>query len=554
MRPAATRIAPRWAIPPLLFVTSLFLVGLFSSEIADPDFWWHLKTGEYIATHHRLPDPDPFSYTTAAAAPAYPGEESTRRFNLTHEWLAQVAWYTIQRLGGWPAVVLWKALLMATLCGLTGFVVRLRTGSWLWGVAAALAPAPLAQEFAHDRPAILTFVFTAVFLAIFEVRKRLWWLPLLALVWANCHGGFFFAWIVCTGYSADAVLRHAPDRRRILLVSGLSVLLTAANPNGFAAVSNVIRYRQSALQSTLLEWSRPDLWGPPYTFDLLLYGSVLVLAFSWKRVRVSDGVLFVLFAAASLTAFRNELFVGMLGPILIASYWPWKRQLPWWAPVAGVGLITIALLAGSMRGTFFQLRAAEWRYPAGAARFLSEHHISGHIFNTYEYGGYLIWKGLPVFIDGRALSEAVFNDYRKILGTGPDDAALQLLARYDVAAIVMNSFEYTSGVLYPLSLSLAKSAGWKLVYEDAQSLVFLREAPPGMGALDYGRFLDHLESECRLHVERDPEFSLCARTLGDYFLRARDRLRARRTLALYLAHPYADDPAARQAYLQLLAP
>jgi hypothetical protein len=57
-----------------------------------------------------------------------------------------------------------------------------------------------------------------------------------------------------------------------------------------------------------------------------------------------------------------------------------------------------------------------------------------------------------------------------------------------------------------------------------------------------------------LHIERDPRFSLCARTLGDLFLRAGDRVRARRALALYLAHPYggADDPEARRAYADLL--
>lgn len=547
-------MAPKWAIPALISVTLLFLLGLFSTEISDPDFWWHLKTGEFIATQHRLPNPDPFAYTTASA-PASPDEQSTRSFNLTHEWLAQVVWYAIQRVGGWPGVVLWKALLLTALCGLGGWVVRGRTGSWLWAVAAALATASLAVEFAHDRPAILTFVFTAAFIAIFESRKGLWALPALALIWANCHGGFFFAWIVCAAYAADALRRRTPDAQRTLIVSGLAVLLTGLNPNGFAAVANVIRYRQSPLQSTLVEWSRPDLWGPPYAFDLLLYGSVLILAISWRRVRVSDWILFALFAAASLTAFRNEVFIGMLAPILIASYWPWKRALPAWAPVAALALIAAAFVWGASRGAFFQLRAAEWRYPEGAARFLSDHHISARVFNTYEYGGYLIWKDVPVFIDGRALSEAVFDDYRKILGGQSNDPAVQQrLTRDGVGAIVMNAFEYSSGVMYPLALSLvqAKIAEWKLVYEDPQALVFLRDVPAGVPVLDPGRVIAHLEAECTLHVERDPEFSLCARTLGDYFLRAGDRDRARRALGLYLAHPYGEDPEARRAYLQLL--
>src|SRR5436305_9959879 len=148
-------------LPTLLALTALFLVGLFSTELADPDAWWHLATGRYIVTRHRLPVPDPFAYTTALTPPANAAEASTERFNLTHEWLAQGVWYGIQAVGGYGTVVLWKALLLAVLCGLTGWVAWRRTGHALWGVAAALAASSLAVEFAHDRPSILTYVFTA---------------------------------------------------------------------------------------------------------------------------------------------------------------------------------------------------------------------------------------------------------------------------------------------------------------------------------------------------------------------------------------------------------
>lgn len=539
----------------LLSLAALFLIGLFSTEIADPDFWWHLKTGQYIVTQHRLPAPDPFAYTTASASPASPGEASTRRFNLTHEWLAQAVWYLIYAAGGFPAVVLWKALLLAALCGFTGFVARQRTGSWLWGVAAALAAASLSIEFAKDRPSILSYVFTAGFIAIFESRRRLWLLPVLSILWANCHGGFFLGWIVCAAYCAEALLRRSPGTRRVLLASGLAVVLSGLNPNGFAALSTVLRYRQSPLQSTLIEWSPADLWGSPYAFDLLLYAAAIALLLSWKRVRPADWFLFAAFGAAALTAFRNEMLIGLLAPILIAAYFPWKRRLPAAAHFAAILVLASATAWGAARGSFFQFRAAEWRYPAGAADFLKAHRISAPLFNTYEYGGYLIWKDLPVFIDGRALSESVFQDYRTILGApAASPARFALLARYNAGAILVNAFEYNAGTLYPLVVALAHpGAGtWKLVYEDPQSLLFLRDVPSGLATLDPARILDHLDAECRLHMSHDPDLSLCARTLGDFFLRTGHPQRARRALELYLEHPYPHDTDARRAYLELL--
>jgi hypothetical protein len=553
-------MAPRrWLVPTMLVITGLLLLGYFSTELADPDAWWHLATGRYIVTQHRLPAPDPFAYTTAQAPPADAGEAATRRFNLTHEWLAQAVWYLIAAAGGMGAVVLWKALLLTALCGFTGLTARMRTGSWLWGIAAALGAASLLIEFAHDRPSILSPVFTALFIVIWEDRRRIWWLPALMLVWANCHGGFFLGWIVCAAYAADALWRRWPDARRALAASAAAVAISGLNPNGFAVIPTLLRYRQSALQSTLIEWSHADLWGPPYAFDILLYGAALALLLAWRRVRPAHWMLFAAFAAAALTAFRNEALVALLAPMLIAAYFPRSIKLarPRLAHYAALAALLAVLLWGTAAGRFFQLRAAEWRYPAGAAAFLRDKNVAAPLFNTYEQGGYLIWAGQRVFIDGRALSESLFQDYRKILGTPPGDARrARTMERYGVGAIVMNAFEYNSGVLYPLALDLARpdQTAWKLVYEDAAAMVFVRDVPAGVAELPKGRIVDHLEAECTLHVERDPDFPLCARTLGDLFLRAGDKARARRALGLYLAHPIGDDPEARRAYLQLLQP
>src|ERR1019366_5543978 len=89
-----------WPRALLLSLCAILLLGLFSREIYDSDFWWHLRTGQYIVEQHALPIPDPFAWTTATAHDAYPGEARTRQFNLTHEWLAQAIFYAVWRAGG----------------------------------------------------------------------------------------------------------------------------------------------------------------------------------------------------------------------------------------------------------------------------------------------------------------------------------------------------------------------------------------------------------------------------------------------------------------------
>ncbi len=570
--PRRAASAPKPATPPppwlrrlLPIVCALLLIGLFSGEIADPDFWWHLKTGQYLAEKHSLPVPDPFAYTTALAKPVYSGEERTREFNLTHEWLAQLLLYGVYAMGGFPAVVVARALMLTAFCAVAGLVVYWRRGDFMAALLAAFAAATVAWDFAADRPFQVTFLCLALTLLLVETRRWLWLLPALFAVWANCHGGYFLGWVVLGAYAAEAVVRRRRDaemeyRRQLWLVSVLCVLVCGLNPNGWKVFAVLADYRESFLTNKLLEWTPPSLW-PPQAFSVLLLGALAALLWARGKARPADWLLFAVFTLAALSAQRNVILIGLLAPILIASYAPSKLRFPVWGEFGVLLLATAGLAAGVERGSFFQLRATDWRYPAGAANFLEVNHIQGRMFNTYEYGGYLLWRlwpGQRVFIDGRALSESVFQDYGRILYNhdetgGPSGE--ELLDRYGVDVIVMNSFEPSTGAIYVLAPALAdpQQSKWKLVYHDPEALVFVRQLPPGMRARPSLEVLSHMEDECSLHIAREPQYTRCARGLGQVFSKIGDAPRARRWIGEYLSHPHPPDPEADQAYRQLLS-
>jgi hypothetical protein len=188
---------------------------------------------------------------------------------------------------------------------------------------------------------------------------------------------------------------------------------------------------------------------------------------------------------------------------------------------------------------YFRPVAGEWRYPSGAVRFLRERHFDGPLFNTYMIGGYLIWKGERPFVDGRALSETVYQDYDLVVyGPAYDPSRPKVLDRYGVETIVMDSFEYFTGKVYPLVAVLAADPAmldWKLVYEDPQSMVFTRKVPAGMADLGRKRISDHVERECRLLLANDPQYPECAKSLAELF-RPGNPARAQRMLDLYVAH------------------
>ena len=547
-RPSTLPTKPQWALsrwfPAIAALLAAVLwLGWFSPESYDSDFWWHLKTGQYMVENHTLPVPDPFAFTTARAGQAYPGEALTRRFNLTHEWLAQVLFYLVWRATGFGGMVLFRAALLTAFCAVVGLVAWRRCGGFYRSLAAACAAAGMAIPFALDRPYLITFLLLAATIAILEYRRRLWLLPPLFLIWANCHGGFFLGWVVLAAYSAEA-LWQGSDARRLCVVSAVSVLLSGVNPNGFRIVQVLMYYRGSRLTSNLLEWARPA-WFAFNEFTFLWIAAVLLMLWARRRVRPVDWMLFLAFAAAAFSAQRNTILIGLVAPIAIVSYFPWKRALPPPVPFAA----SLLLIGGGMAaswGSAFQLRAAEWRYPAGAADFLLAHHVAGPIFNTYEYGGYLIWRLWPeqrVFIDGRSLSESVFQDYGRILYNVEDSGggnAQQLLDRYGVETIVMNTFEYSQGLVYRLAPALAdpQQTEWKLVYDDPTAIVLMRHPPAGVAPLDSLRVLTHMEAECGLHLRHDPRQPLCARALSQVFTQVGDQARARQWYGTYLQ--YAD--------------
>jgi hypothetical protein len=561
LTPLPQPVAPRYLKLALAALAGIVCLGLMSPEIRDSDFWWHLRTGQYIVETHSLPVPDPFAYTTATAPLAYAGEDAVRHFNLTHEWLAQAIFYAAYRVGGFAGVVMLRALLLAAFCGLAGFVAWRRSGVPDRGWLAALAAAAIAVPFAIDRPQIFTYLFLALLVLILESR-RLWLLPLLFLIWANCHGGFVLGWVVLAAYCAEAVVTHWRDRslaqeRALWLWSAAAVLASGINPNGFRAVEVLLLYRSSAMQSYLLEWARPSLWPPPL-FALLLAAAVGAMVWARRTVRLVDWLLLAAFSLAALGAARNTIFVGFFAPVFLASYLPWKRALPSLAGWIAALALAAGIVWGVTSGDFFELRAAEWRYPQGAADFLAAHRVTGRMFNTYEYGGYLMWRLYPrerVFIDGRALSDQLFDDYARILYNHDDSggkSAAQLLDQYGVEVIVMNPFEYSTGTLYLLAPSLADPARteWKLVYRDPQALILMRQPPDGVTPLDSIEVIAQIEDACQLHLDREPSLPRCARSLAQTYAKLGDFTRARRWLGEYLDRPHPPDPEAEQAYRQ----
>lgn len=518
---------PAWLRPLILALTVLALFSMFSNAVGDPDTWFNLRSGAYIVQNHKLPDPDPFSWTTYLGHPAYPGEETTRDLNLKHEWLAQVILYLVYTAGGFPGMVIFRAACLIGFCGIVGWVAYRRTGRFYLSVAATMAAGMIAKGIATDRPFLISYLLMAVTLWILERRRGLWALPPLFVFWANAHGGYFLGWVLLGAYCGEALfyrLRKQPpaDEKTLWAASLVAILASGLNPTYFNVLPGMLAYRQSLLQKTLKEWHSPVLW-PPGWYSVLLFAAAGLLLWARRRTRPSDWLLFVAFAAFSLMAERNVILIGLIAPLVIASYLPeWKRPIPPLA-VFAVPLVLLGIAGERIaNGSAFQFELADWQYPTGPVKFLKDHNVRQPMFNIYEWGGYLMWDAWPLqktFVDGRALNESVFQDYMRIAYYDRD--AESLLDKYGVQVLLLEGFEYWTGRVYLLGAVLAdpRQTKWKLVYQDKTAMIFMRQPPPGVQPLDPGEVFNSLDAQCSDHLLHQPGRPGCVSGLGNLYIR-----------------------------------
>jgi len=465
------------------FVLVVF-IGIFAMaarNVLDPDVWWHLKTGEWIAQHHAVPHSDPFSYTRAGQP------------WVAHEWLSELAIYGIFRSTGYAGLILFFAAVISA--AFVPLYLRCKTDAVMAG-AVTLWGALATTIVWGVRPQIFSFLLLSLWLLILERSEKkpellLWTLP-ITLVWVNLHAGFIlgpaFLALFIAGEFGEFMESHfsgaaAGARLRRLSVTLLANLVLASfNPNGSAIFRYVIETMRSIpMQRYITEWASPDFHNANYrAFFFLILATFAALAFSGKKPRLRDLLVLLAGVAAALSSVRMiPLFVLAAAPLVaraMTEWFPSGRHRT--APARegsrllhGVVLFILATFATVH--TFLviqhQPQAEAAVFPVAAVAYLQQHPPPGPIFNYYSWGGYLIFKAYPqirVFIDGRA----------DVYGEG--------LTQYGETYYLQKNWplslsqgKVTSVIVppqCPLASALREMPEWSLRYQDSVSTIFFK--------------------------------------------------------------------------------
>lgn len=472
------------------FFAAIF--SLYTGPIEDGDFFWHIRTGQWIWEHKTLPISDDFSYTIGAAGDINPFRPESKRiqFLLKQYWLGQLAFLGVWNLFGSAGIVLLRAL------SYTGILLFLllwmrRTSKGTLPFLLIFLTGNMLIEFPSERPQLFTFIFMPVVLFLLErirnsrdvfTEKASLFLPLIMLVWANTHGGYLLGdglILLCLmTHIALAFLKKDEINYGVVLLFLVSIAISGINPNGFLALNEF--FKTAPFYAETIHENLPPLKAAlrlheyyPYYWIFLLICLVTVFI-RIKEMDIFHTLTLLSLAVLSLTGLRYIPFLLMACPLLI-NYVPEPKmeRLKWFI----ASLLLIIWISSTDWKNCFKFEPAP-TFPKKAVAFMQKANLPPQIFNFYDWGGYLMYH-LPeykVFIDGRTLVEEVSVFYEKVLWTGEWKRFLDF---FGVKTVIMpKEGKITGGVRYPLIDHLYNEREWHLVYTDDVAVIFVKGSIP----------------------------------------------------------------------------
>jgi hypothetical protein len=187
----------------------------------------------------------------------------------------------------------------------------------------------------------------------------------------------------------------------------------------------------------------------------------------------------LLFATGTVLSFEaaHDTWFGVIvsAVIVAGTEWPQSKRMPLrigqleTAAVAlGVtGAVVVTAWSGGLSESRLEAALAQ-RLPVNAAAFVEQHRYEGPLYNTVDWGGYLIWRlrPLPVSLDGRAYLHGdarMWRSMRTWNGLPGWESDTELAGARLVIAPVQ----------YPLTELLRRHGRFSLVYEDRVAAVFV---------------------------------------------------------------------------------
>jgi len=462
----------------------LFIFALSLRQLSDPDLGFHLKYGKWITEKQEVPKKDISTYTV-----------TDHDYTDLH-WLFQLLLfhvYTLTGYSGLSLLICFLSLILALLLVIQNQHFRVPVPVT---VLMLLASYILIDPRIAPRPEMFSFIFLLLMIFVLETylearHKYLFLLPLILLFWCNMHALFILGLMVEAIFILSQLAHHRKPDKWLLLWSGASFLTCFINPYGVRGfifpLELLSRFHPQNIYNQHIQefatfFSQPQFVLRDCLFLLLVAATLISMATTWRKRRLHEFILLLLFAVMAFSSIRNiPLFVLVAFPILSRSVSEMKKYLSLFGKkVRTLVFILLILIPAAL---ILRIATNAWyvnnhsfnktgmglngsNLPVGASEFLVNNHLDGRILNNIGFGGWLSWTiPQPVFIDGRleVMQEPI---YKEVVASWNGKLAT-LIERYKPEMIVFNYLKY-----FPWSQQLKNMSNWRAIYLDGISAVF----------------------------------------------------------------------------------
>jgi len=495
----------------ILAILAIFLSFFLTiKNNLDPDLGWHLRSGQWILSHHTIQHFDEFSFTM-----------SGHRW-VNHEWLVDIILYFLNQNHLQWLTIGFFTLLATIPIGYYLFRSKNKLDFFL-----ILIMSFSLTNYLGIRPQIISWFFfflLSIFLNHLSSPKNLTIKHILLLIllfwlWANLHAGFPIGLLLYFLF----IFSHFFDRRHPfpwlshLITFTLCLLITLINPYHFELWQEIIAVGTSVLTSQYItEWQSILVFFNPESWFIL--ATCLLVIFKFRRyLQPYHFITSLIFAFAYLKSARLGPFFFLLFFPIILSVTPKIIQLvqqslakhpPLRLQLFFVTNLILIITFTNIIGKIIFLKPIPT--PQTAISFLQQHYQPTDItiFNSYSYGGYLInnYPTIKVFIDGRMphwtdpANNSAMSDYIQVITQS--NAWPAIFAKYQINTVLLskNSFSQpaspftktiinyinqnqflaylTQKYIQPPSVDLVSeltSQQWQVVYEDSQNIILRPE-------------------------------------------------------------------------------
>ena len=480
---------------PIIIASIIMIVILcvaFTVKTFQNDTFYTIKVGESIL-EHGIDMKDHFSWHELDYT--YP------------HWLFDIAVYKLYDLGGLNALYITNILVFIVI-GISFYFINLKHNkSYFLSLLFSILAVIMLARFVTMRAQLITYLlFLLEILFIEQFLKKgkkgyLIGLVILCVLIANIHAAVWpFYFILMLPYLFEYLVAVINDKiknkpklgiftnkitleknkyaKTLLLVFLISLPLGLLTPIRDIPYTYFIRTMMADTMEYIEEHKALILIENLFVMGYLAI-MLIPLIFTKVKVKLSDlammcGLLFMAFFSI-----RHLALLGIIGMFYLCrlicnigkinTTKPLDYDLPWY----GIAIVTITIIITS--GVVYNINSKEEFineniYPVTMVDYMKENLDMENVrlYNEYDFGSYLIYRDIPVFIDSRSeLYTKSFNNSTDIF-----NECMNITENY---GRIFNKYKITHILIYKdtnLNQILAASSNYELVHREGRFMLY----------------------------------------------------------------------------------